>query len=190
MRNRLIIGLFLCLCFIQIAIPVSMIIKREIVLKNGRQFKFKTAPVDPYDAFRGRYVALQIKDNYAPFPRDTRLSYGEVIYALIDMDDKGFARFSAVTTTRPQQETYIQAKVQRISGDEVYLDLPIDRYYMGEKSAPLAEKIYQQNTQPDKQEAYVVVRVKDGLAVVESLYVKGQKIEDMVRHFAKTASWD
>ena len=56
MKSKLIIGLFLGVSFIQIITPLSMIIKRESVLKNGGQFKFKTAPVDPYDAFRGRYV--------------------------------------------------------------------------------------------------------------------------------------
>jgi uncharacterized membrane-anchored protein len=73
--------------------------------------------------------------------------------------------------------------VRYISGDKVYLDLPIDRYYMEEKAAPAAERVYRQHTQRDKQDAYVTVRVKDGFAVIEGLFVGGQKIEDAVRNY-------
>ena len=185
MKTRLIIGLFLCVAFAQIVIPLSMIAKRESVLKNGVQFKFKTAPIDPYDAFRGRYVALRIEGNYVPTIKELRLSSGQTVYALIDIDNQGFAKFTTVATNRPHGKSYIQTKVRYISGDKVYLDLPIDRYYMEEKVAPAAERIYRQHAQRDKQDAYVVVRIKDGFAVVENLFVGGQRIEDAVRQETK-----
>lgn len=182
MKSRLIIGLFLCASFIQIVTPISMIAKRESVLKNGEQLKFKTAPVDPYDAFRGRYVALRVEEDYVPVIKELKLSSGQTVYALINIDDQGFAKFTTVTTKRPGEKLYLRTKVRYISGDRVYLDLPIDRYFMEEKSAPAAERIYQQHTQRDRQDAYVTVRIKDGFAVIESLYVGGQRIEDAVKH--------
>lgn len=185
MKSKLIIGLFLGVFFIQISTPLSMIIKRESVLKNGRQFKFKTAPVDPYDAFRGRYVALQIENNYVPAIKETKLSGGQTVYALIDIDSQGFAKFTTVTTVRPQGKLYIQTKVQYVSGDKMYLDLPFDRYYMEEKAAPMAERIYQEHAQRGRQDAYVMVRIKDGFAVIESLYVGGQRIEDALKQERK-----
>ena len=185
MKSRLIIGLFLGVSFIQIITPLSMIIKRESVLKNGGQFKFKTAPVDPYDAFRGRYVALEIEDNYVPAIKETKLSRGQTVYGLINIDSQGFAKFTTVTTVRPQGKSYIQTKVQYVSDDKVHLDLPIDRYYMEEKAAPMAERIYQHYVQRGKQDAYVIVRIKDGFAVIESLYVGGQRIEDAVKQERK-----
>ena len=185
MKSKLIIGLFLAVSFIQIITPLSMIIKRESVLKNGGQFKFKTAPVDPYDAFRGRYVALRIEDNYVPAIKGTKLSGGQAVYALIDIDSHGFAKFTAAATVRPREKPYIQTKTRYISGDKMYLDLPIDRYYMEEKAALMAERIYQQYAQRGKQDAYVVVRIKDGFAVIESLYVGGQKIEEALKQERK-----
>lgn len=181
MKNRLIIGLFCCIALMQIIIPLSMIIKRESVLKNGVQFKFKTAPVDPYDAFRGRYVALRIKGDNVSRPQGVSLSYGQNVYALIAIDEQGFAQFSTLSTSKPQGVPYIQAKVRYISGDNVQLDLPMDRYYMEEKAAPTAERVYREYSRRDKQDAYVLVRVKDGFAVIESLYVGGRRIEDVVR---------
>jgi len=162
-----------------------MIIKRESVLKNGEQFKFKTAPVDPYDAFRGRYVALRIAEDNVSVPRGILLSNGQSICAHIAVDEQGFAKLTTVTTGEPQGVSYIQAKVRYVSGNKVQLDLPIDRYYMEEKSAPAAERVYREYSRRDKQDAYVLVRVKDGFAVIEALYIGGKRIEDVVRSLKK-----
>lgn len=185
MKSKLIISLFLCVSFVQIITPLSMIIKRESVLKNGGQFKFKTAPVDPYDAFRGRYIALRLEENYVPAIKETKFNRGQTVFAFIDIDNQGFARFTAATTVRPPDKPYIQTKALHVSGDKVYLDLPIDRYYMEETAAPAAERMYQELTQRGKQDAYVMVRIKDGFAVLESLYVGGRRIEDALRQQRK-----
>jgi len=180
MKSKLITGLLL-LALVQIYVPLSMIIKREIVLKHGEQFKFRTAPVDPFDAFRGRYVALRIEEDYVPAIKEAKLNNGQTVYALINVDNQGLAKFTTISTSRPHGKSYIQTKVRYASGDKLYLDLPIDRYYMEEKAAPAAERIYQQHAQRSKQDAYVIVRIKDGFAVIESLYVGEQRIEDAVK---------
>ena len=40
---------------IQLSVLVRKIIKWENVLNTGKVYKLGTQPVDPYDAFRGRY---------------------------------------------------------------------------------------------------------------------------------------
>jgi len=185
MKARLMIGLFLGLSFIQIATPLSMIVKREAALKDGEQFKFKTAPVDPYDAFRGRYVALRIEEDGAPAAAGAPLKGGQAVYALLTVDDQGFARIAAVTTVRPRQKSYIQTKVERVIDNIVYVSFPFDRYYMEEKAAPAAERLYLQQNQRGRQDAYVSVRIKDGFAVIENLYVGGKRIEDAVKQERK-----
>jgi len=181
MKNKIIIRLFLCLALVQLVVPLSMIAKREIVLKQGAQFRFKVAPVDPYDAFRGRYVALRVDESSVPQVKEIKLKYGQAVYALIEVDAQGFARFVGAEINRPCGRAYICARASGTYNNKVNLDLPIDRYYMEEKSAPLAEKIYRQYAQRNKQDAYVLVRIKDGFAVIESLYVGGQRIEDAVK---------
>ncbi|MFH1046063.1 MAG: GDYXXLXY domain-containing protein [Candidatus Omnitrophota bacterium] len=183
MKKESLIGLLVCVALIQLAVPFSMIIRREEVLKTGAQFKFRTEPVDPYDAFRGRYVALKIKEDKVTSAFARELSGGQKIYAPIIVDEQGFAKFSAVTTKRPPKEVaYIQAQVSYIDHDSVCLSLPIDRYYMEEKAAARAEKIYWQQTRANKQDAYALVRIKDGFAVIEGLYVGGEKIEEAARN--------
>ena len=181
MRKEFIIGLFSVLIVLQILSSVSMIAKRESVLKNGMQFRFKTAPVDPYDAFRGRYVALGVGAIKVSKPQGVDLEYGQKVYAQMIIDEQGFAKISQITTQKPQGVTYLTAKVSGFSKNEVSLDLPIDRYYMEEKAAPRAEQIYREHSSRGKQDAYVIVRIKDGFAVIEGLYVGGQRIEELVK---------
>jgi len=176
-----ILGLFSCLALIQIAMPVSMIVRREIVLCSGRQFRFRTAPVDPYDAFRGRYVALRIEEGRAPIAGGVKLIRNQKVYAHVKEDDKGFARIVSVGVVRPDGDAYIQAKVKYVRGTEVQLRLPFDRYYMDEKSAPAAEAAYRKHSRRGSKDAYVTVRVKSGFAVVEELYVNEKPILEFIK---------
>lgn len=182
MKRQWIIGLFIAVALVQIGTSLSMIVKRESVLQRGEQFKFKVAPVDPYDAFRGRYVALRLMEDKAPVPESINLDYGQRVFAHIAVDEEGFAKFSKVTTFRPHGERYIETRVfsSLVGEGQVLLDLPIDRYYMEEKKAPLAERVYRRHTRKGIEDAYVLVRVKDGLAVIEALYVGGKRIEEAV----------
>lgn len=182
MKNKIIISVFSCLVLLQIATPLSMIMKRESALKDGTLFLFKTAPVDPYDAFRGRYVILQIRENRVPHPQpDLKLEHGQKVYAQIVVDKDGFAKITKVTTQRPKGIPYLSAQIGYRLAEEVIVDLPIDRYYMEEKAALRAEKIYREHSRQDKRDAYVTVKIKDGFGVVEGLYVGGQKIEDLIK---------
>jgi uncharacterized membrane-anchored protein len=187
MKNNTVIRLFLGLALIQLLVPGSMIVKREIVLKEGAVFKFKVAPVDPYDAFRGRYVALRAEENSVAVSPEVKVSYGQAVYVPLAVDGEGFARLAGISLVRPLGQAYLRAKVSsRRYDNKVYLKLPIDRYYMEEWAAPQAENIYRQHASvADRKDSYIVVRIKDGLAVVENLYVGGLKIEEAVKGSAK-----
>lgn len=181
MRKELIIGLFAGLIALQIALPVSMIAKRESTLKEGAVFRFKTAPVDPYDAFRGRYVTIRAEINKVSKPEGVDLKSGQKVYAQLTVDEKGLAQVLQIALQKPKDSAYLIASVTHPSGNDVGLNLPIDRYYMEETVAPRAEQAYREHSRRDKQDAYVIVRVKDGFAVIEGLYVGDQRIEDVVK---------
>ena len=44
--------------FFLLAYPTYLIYEQENILASGTIYKFPLAPVDPYDAFRGKYLAL------------------------------------------------------------------------------------------------------------------------------------
>ena len=54
MTRRISVILLVLVCAVQVAVPVAMIARREIALRQGETFLFRCAPVDPVDFFRGR----------------------------------------------------------------------------------------------------------------------------------------
>ncbi len=180
MRKDILVGIFAGLIILQIAWPVSMIAQREATLKHGSVFRFKTAPVDPYDAFRGRYVALRVDVNKVR-SEGPDLKYGQKVYAVLFSNEDGIAQVSQITLQKPHENVYMSATVRNVSHGEVALNLPIDRYYMEEKAAPQAERAYLEHSGRDKRDAYIDVRVRDGFAVIEGLYIGGKRIEDVIK---------
>ena len=159
-----------------------MIARREHVLHEGRSFKFKTAPVDPYDAFRGRYVALNFEAaTVTGIPLPSGLQHGVRVYALLGEDEKGFAKVTALSLARPSDGPYLRARVQYPASDRVSLELPFDRYYMEETKAPAAEDAYRQHSRSETGNAYAIVRILGTQAVLEDLYVEGLPVKEILR---------
>lgn len=176
-------GLLLCfvaVCVIQWAVPASMIFKREYALQRGDVYKFKTAPVDPYDAFRGRYVALNYEQSRFTGSRSGHdLRRGQTVYALLDEDKDGFAVLKDLVGHRPDDAPYLMVRIAWINMNEVALSLPFDRFYMDEFSAPEAERrFFRANRNRGEVPSYVQVRVHRGFGVIEDLVVDGQPIRD------------
>ncbi len=168
----------------QWAVPASIIWRYETVLAKGKVFKFKTQPVDPYDPFRGRYVALSFELESAPLIDKRRSPEpGESMFALIAIDVNGFARIKGLTFERPPKDDCLGIEVRYCqSPTNVLIRLPFDRYYMNEKQAPAAETAYRKHSQRGgKQDAYATVRVHNGRAVIEDLYVADKPIREFLK---------
>lgn len=184
MNRTVLMGLFIVVAAAQIAVPASMIVRREAVLEQGRLFRFRVQPVDPYDAFRGRYVSLSLAEDSGPVPAGSVWIAGQTVYAQLVEDSQGFAHIGRVTASEPDHPDYIAAKVRYVEGDRAFLDLFLDRYYTNENLAPEAESAYREHARAGVEDAYVAVRVRNGDAVIEGLYVAGERIEDFVRRQA------
>ena len=177
MKKSTILTCFVILCLVQLVIPVSMIHKREATLRHGDVFKFKTAPVDPYDAFRGRYVALNydqstVNGNWPV--KDYRR--GRVVYAILDRDADGFAQITDVRLERPEGQSFIKVRVGWSSGGRLTLRLPFDRFYMDEFEAPVAEREFVWQRNREERTAYALTRIRDGFGVIEDLIVEEMPI--------------
>ena len=48
---------------VHLYVPAKMIFNKEAVLAQGKDYRFKTAPIDPYDPFRGKYIDLYYEAN-------------------------------------------------------------------------------------------------------------------------------
>lgn len=174
---------FVGICVLQLCAPLSMIAKRELVLQGGDVVRIRTAPVDPYDAFRGRYVALRLELGSVKNPVNLTLTRHQRVYVPFGTNEQGFAEFGDVELTRPVDGVYLATRVQSWDSRKkiVNVEIPFDRYYLNEKDAPEAEAAYRGHSRGETRDAYVDVRVLRGYAVIEELYVGGKPVLQFVR---------
>ena len=115
------INLIICfagLCLIQLSVCGFLIYRWELILRTGEAYRFKTKAVDPYDAFRGRFVAIQLEPDYiaSDKPVDQRLLVsGATVYVTVTTGPDGLARFDQCLTEPPAgKQAYIKTTLQYV----------------------------------------------------------------------------
>jgi len=180
------------LAIAQFAVPFSMIRSRENILRHGEVFKFKTRPIDPADPFQGRYVRLAVAMDFIPTPVDEKpgLRRREPVYALLEVDVDGFARFTGWQRERPAQGAFLKTRYlgeknhwipetrQRIC-DGIRINIPFERFYMDEAAAPRAERRAREATRTTN--CWAEVRILDGTAALEDVIAEGQSLRMLAR---------
>lgn len=181
-KKKLVIFLFSCFAAVLIAVPVMLIRQQENILATGQEFKFKTQPMDPFDAFRGRYVALGFERTPLDVPNNVKLNGGQTVFVQIENKPDGFARFSRLFAAAPANVAYLKCRVSYQSGNQVYFDVPFDKYYLQETKAPKAEKLYREHSARSVQDGYIILSVKNGEGVIKGLYLGGKPIEELLKN--------
>ena len=184
MKNKSGLLLFAVLALVQLAIPFQMIFHQEDILNNGKLWKFKTAPVDPNDPFRGKYIFLNFDQNRFQIKNKDTWHSGQTIYANLVADEKGFAKVKSISSTPPDNTDYMTMKVNYIADYEppkiiIWLDFPFDRFYVNENKAAEAERIYVESvaTEANKKEAYALIALKDGEGVIKDVLIDNISIK-------------
>ncbi|HET8883065.1 MAG TPA: GDYXXLXY domain-containing protein [Solimonas sp.] len=168
---------------LQWALPASLAARSEYVLRHGARYYLRTAPVDPLDAFRGRYVALRFADVEVRLPAGTDWRAGMRVAVPLSTGADRFARFGVPSPTAPARGDFIIATLGSVGLDgRATLVLPFDRYYLNERLAPAAERAYREVSNSPAP-AYVSIRVRDGAAVLEQLFIDNQTVQ---RYLART----
>lgn len=203
MKRSLVITAIIALSLIQLAAISQKIFVCEKTLKNGEIHLFKAAPVDPYDAFRGRYVALSEEDLQFEIPTAQGEKYqpGAKIWLEIKKGEDGFSRFVSIGGEKFSAEC-VQGRV-RYATEKRYLyhhvevgppvnpelyegvsvvtvEPPFSHFYMNEKLAPEAETAYRGAAGAKDRAASISVRVLDGMGVIEELYIDGKPIQEVL----------
>lgn len=183
--KKLHIILFLFAALVQLYIPAGMIIEREDVLKKGKEFRFRTAPIDPADPFRGKYVALDFRNNVYEDKQARKWYPNEEIYAEIVVNKDGFAEIAYISKTKPPEYTdFIKVKVLYVNSynkvPQVNIAFPFDRFYMEETKAPLAEKQYLESLRDTNNVTFALVKIKEGTAVLEDVMINNISLKDLV----------
>jgi len=172
--------LFVALAVAQLAVAGRAIFLSEIALRRGEVYRFRLAPVDPVDAFRGRYVALRFAEDRAPIADDAPDFSREKVCVPLVVDDEGFATFGSPTLEVAENGAYLRLRSGVDFHDDegqrrLSLALPFRRYYMTEELAKEVDRsLWRRGIRP----AWVTVRVRDGLGVIEDLYVDGLPVRE------------
>ena len=186
MKHKQIIWLgFVLMVLAQLFFPAQMVFQKENVLTSGQDFEFRTAPIDPIDPFRGKYVTLGFEDDVFSMERDTSWKAEGVVYLEIEEDHKGFAKIKTVSRSRPTHtEAYFETTIRYIDhyGDEqkLHFYFPFDRFYMEEFKAPVAEERYRESLSDPNLETTALVSIKNGQAVLKDVLVNGKPLEEML----------
>ena len=168
--------------------PYSMIVDQQQVLEKGEVFRFRPRPVDPYDAFRGRYIIFQFADQTLNFPNAQDIfKYDAPIYVGLEKDSLGYYNFSNPSIEKPSVHNYIKTKVLYTTEDQVTVAMPenLSRYYLNEKLAPLAEEKFRdltRNSDEGEVHVYLDARILDGEALIEELYFEGMPVSDYLKN--------
>jgi uncharacterized membrane-anchored protein len=177
------VWIFVLVALAQLSVPGLMAWGRHQTLKHGRVWKFKTAPIDPEDAVRGRYVALRFAAESFPGSESDaeRIATGTTLYVVLKEDTDGFAQVDHVSMAPLKGDNVVSAKNGYWSNNSQRVVFPFDQFWLTEKHAPAAEMAYRENSRRGKENAYVTVRVRNGDAALEQLYIDNQPLAEYLR---------
>jgi len=167
----------------QAAFPVYTIIKSEIALNSGAEYKFLVRPADPYDPFRGRYVTLRYENNMAK--ATAVLKNNELADGVLAIDKDGFAyvRYLLKYKTAVSSEAVVTV---RLTGDiskngNTYFEFLNTKLFMNEKIAPKVDRVMWTY----REKMYVKASVKNGDMILKNLYFDGVEASEYVKREVK-----
>lgn len=174
--KRWMLVIFAVVCAAQLSIPAWMIYRREKTLREGEVFLFQTRPVDPYDAFRGRYVALDFAArSFSNDQQGVVFKRKQKVYGELGVDADGFAVITALHE-KPPGKPSIRVVVLSQGDNTAWLRFPMDRYYLEESMAPEAERLYMQHSRANSTNTFAVVRILNAFPVIEDLVINGKPV--------------
>lgn len=195
-KKKLLLALFLLTLAAGLYYPAAKVIRFEFPLVPPAVVRFNAAIYDPYDPFRGRYVAISVQRDQVTVVRDADggpvLDRSSQLYAVIEPDEKGMAKI--VNLVKKPQAGKINLRLDRYSvylykekvnaGYDTYnVSLPFNRFYMNEKLAPEAERAFMQATRGgEKGRCQIVVKIyQNGSHAIDDMEIDGIPIHEFLR---------
>jgi uncharacterized membrane-anchored protein len=173
-------AIFALMAIAQWFVPAQMIQEQEAILAKGKVYKFKTAPVDPYDAFRGKYIYLNFDNSRISVANPKKYNNNDDVY-LILKDSAGYALIEAISKSEPKSGDYVKAIVSYVdtynNNHFISIEYPFNRFYMNEYKAQSAEKVYIESHRNLNNKTYALVAIKDGKAVVKDVMINNVSIK-------------
>jgi len=181
--KKWLLPLFVLVALVQLYVPAKMIWDKEEVLSTGKEYKFKTRPVDPTDPFRGKYITLDYEENQMPVSNVVDWKIEETIYVHLTNDKAGYAKVHAISKEKPTGTVdFVKAKITGMYDEKVTFWYPFDRYYMEESKAYPAEQMTREARRDTTKTTYALVVVKQGESVLKDVMIDGQSIQKLIEN--------
>ena len=196
MKRTFILTGFALMVGLQWFIPGRMIFYKERILSEGTEYRFRTEPFDPYDAFRGKYIHLAFNQSTVQLKDSANWNQGEMIFALLTEDSSGYAMITELRKEEPGEDVdYLKVTsgyvYQDSASTSVSISYPFDRFYMEEAKAQAADDAYNQALSDTSKVTYALVLVHHGEGIVKEVFIDGvpikkvaierQKLEEQVQ---------
>lgn len=111
-KERLIrLAAFLAVMAAAAAYPVCKIASYEFPSEPPAVYRFRSGLVDPYDPFRGRYVALNPLPDRVCLEEEIEVPYGGYAYAVLGTDREGFASVEDLRTEPADGRDCVKVRV-------------------------------------------------------------------------------
>ncbi|WP_298364333.1 GDYXXLXY domain-containing protein [uncultured Lutibacter sp.] len=184
--KKIVLILFIAVVIAQLFVPAKMILNNEDILNTGKIYKFKTAPIDPSDPFRGKYINLNFEENRFNYKKENNWVRNEDIFVVINTNKDGFATITNVVKEKPLNNNvdFIEAKVQYIYTNEndthITIKYPFDRFYMEESKAKNAEDAYREYLKDKNNITYALVAIKNGQTVLKDVFINEKNMKTIV----------
>ena len=174
--------LFGLMVIAQIVVSAQIVYKYECTIGSNNVYKFKTAPVDPNDPFRGKYITLNYQINSFE-TKDVSWDSYDTGYVYFSKDENGFAVLETLVKEpfSSSEFDYIKVEINNYHDGLIRFELPFDRYYMEESKAYDAEVLTRELRRDGKEDdIYAIVHIKNGTHVLTDIMVNGVSMKDAV----------
>ena len=181
MKKPLLFGLII---LGQLAYLGASIGYHQVQIHVGTRVLLKTAPVDPFSVFRGRYVDLRYDISQIPTALlgdadPKHLKQGDSVYVVLAQKDAFWEPMSA-QTHRPSSGTFLRGRLQTDAfGNELWLLYGLESFFLSEASADsLEDQLRQVARTEDRQHPPLHVEVAvapDGTGYPVTLLWQGRE---------------
>jgi hypothetical protein len=169
-------------------VPLFGVWQHERVIARGVPLKIRCAAPDPYDPFRGRYLAVRPEESRVPKPAGMPDKGTAPVWATLVAGDDGLSRIESLSlepVTGPHVIRLVAKWQDRNDdGEMVFVEWPFDRLYLNERLALGADKLVAERFR-ESQNMVAEIRLLEGRAVLTDVLIDGVSIREVVKQQAE-----
>ena len=166
-----------------IALPLYFIMRSESMLADKENiYRFRPVRLcEPAEIMRGDYLTIDFQRNIE-YKGSKKAGRGSECYIIVERDSAGYAYFDYATDKKPETSNYFTTKIVRDSwSDNVFVEIPFDRYFLSEDNSKLAEKVYELEVRNmETTNMYIEVAVNNGESLLKDIYVDSLPLQQFL----------